>query len=93
MVCEDFLKDLRDAVAIFGIAVLVVLAAKQTLKENNVSILLGYARITAALIIASSVKKIIMDGENTLEEVEDKYSDIDSEDGISSSDDGVRCGC
>ena len=90
MVCEEFLKNLRDVVAIFGIAVVADSIAKNTMKEDSISILLGYARLTTAIIVVSSVKKIIMN-ENTLEEEEDE--DVDSEeeeDGISSSDDGGR---
>ena len=91
---SEFLKNLRDAVAIFGIAVVVDSIAKNTMKEDNISILLGYARLTAVIIIASSVKKIIMN-ENTLEEeyVEVKEGDIEEDnDGVSSSDAGGMCG-
>ena len=90
MACEEFLKNVRDAVTIFEIAVVVDFITKNTMKEDSISILLGYARLTAAIIVALSVKKIIMN-ENTLEEEEDE--DVDSEeeeDGISSSDDGGR---
>ena len=64
------------------------------MKENNISVLLGYARLTAASIVASFVKKIIMN-ENTLEEEE--YEDVDldleeEEDGSNSSNAGGRCG-
>ena len=94
MACEEFLKNVRDAVTIFEIAVVVDFITKNTMKEDSISILLGYARLTAAIIVASSVKKIIMN-ENTLEEVEDvdieEEQTEEEEDGISSSDDGGRC--
>ena len=67
MVCEEFLKNLRDAVAIFGIAVVVDSIDKNIMEEDSISILLGYAKLTAAIVVASSVKTIIMN-ENTLKE-------------------------
>ena len=89
---KNFYKNLRDAVAIFGIKVVVDSIAKNIMKEDNISILLGYARLTAAIIIALSVKKIIMN-ENTLEEEEDVDSEEEEEeeDDSSCSDDGGRC--
>ena len=45
----EFLKNLRDAVAIFGIAIVVDPIAKNTMKEENISILLGYARLQQLL--------------------------------------------
>ena len=51
MVFEEFLNNLRDATVVFGLMAVVDSMAVNTMKGNSVSALLGYARITAALIL------------------------------------------
>ena len=59
MACEEFLKNLGNAAVILGLTVLVDSIAANTMNKNSIPVLFGYARLTAAITIAQSVKKII----------------------------------
>ena len=83
MVCEEFLKNIGNAAVLLGFMVAVDSIAANTMNKNSISVLLGYARLTAAIVIAQSLKKMII--KNTLEEDEDIEEDGDY------SDDGGRC--
>ena len=78
MTWEEFLKNLKDAAVFISLIAIADTIATSTARENNIAILLGYARITAAIIITLSVKKLIMKEEEEYEyevEVEDEEED------------------
>ena len=80
MDCEEFLKNLKHAAVVFGLIAAVDTIAINTAKENNIAVLLDYARLTAAVIVASSVKKLIMKEEEEDEDEEEDENALEEED-------------
>ena len=72
MSCDKFLKNLKDAAVFLSLVAIVDTIAVKAARENNMAVLSAYARITAAFIVASSVKKLIM-------EEEEEYDDEDED--------------